>query len=163
VGKHSPNSFDKYFEIHARCLESLKASGVVCSETLEIQQLDCARLRMAGLIRCRGNLELKVDKLLKLERTPKGQMIQAVKYSYNLRFFNGGNIFRYDNAHVHAYLGHQSPFHVHRFNPMGLQLSGSPIELPDEEDWPTLTEVLEEADEFYWAHVYSVATPSLEL
>lgn len=163
VGKHSPNSYEKYFEIHARCLESLKASGVVCNETLEIDQLDCARLRIKGFVYCRGGLELKVDKILKVEKTSRGQTIQAVKYSYNLRFSNGGNIFRYDNAHVHSYLGHKSPFHVHRFNPMGVQLPNSPTEVPSEEDWPTLTEVIEEADSYYWTHLYSTVVPSLEL
>lgn len=154
MGKHSLNSYEKYFEIHVRCLESLKASGVVCSETLEIEQLDCSRLRMKGFVYCRGGLELRVDKTLKSENTPKGLSIQAVKYCYHLRFINGANIFRYDNAHPHP--GHKTAFHVHRYDPMGVEIPGSPIEIPNEDEWPTLGEVLEETDKFYWENVYSV-------
>lgn len=163
MGKHSPIPYEKYFAIHARCLEDLKSSGVIRKENLKTDQLENCLFKMRGEVLCRGNLLLKVGKTLRAERTISGIItIQAIKYEYNLRFVNGSNVFRYDNAHPHTYLGHTSAFHVHRFNPLGHEQPGSPFEIANEEDWPTLTEVLQEVDEYYWSNLFSPSNINFE-
>lgn len=104
---------------------------------------------------------MSVNKVLKSSTVSGVHSVQTVKYSYHLTDENGIDIFRYDNAHVHSHLGHQSPYHVHRFDATGKEFSGSPYEIPDIEDWPTLSEALEQADRHYWER-YSLTPPSLE-
>ena len=148
--KHSPTRFNTYFEIHTRCLEQLKTSGVVIFEGLELEPFGGGFLRMSGLIHCRGNLILTVDKVLRLQQTEEVVTVQTYKYAYNLSLAGQGNIFRYDNAHRHP--GHLIEHHLHRFDPPDIEITGSPFETG--EDWPTLTEVLLEADQYYWENIY---------
>jgi len=150
VGKHSPTRYTTYFETHARCMEKLKASGVVVFDGLELIQLDDGRLKIEGVVQCRGNLILSVYKALRLERTNTIPTVQTVRYSYNLSVAGQGNIFRYDDAHTHP--GHSSKHHVHRFDPPGIENINSPFETG--EDWPTLTEVLQEVDQYFWEKIF---------
>ncbi len=149
MGKHSPTRSTTYFETHARCMDKLKASGVVVFDGLELIQLDDGRLQMEGVVHCRGNLILSVYKVLRLERSGEILTVQTVRYSYNLSLAGQGNIFRYDNAHIHP--GHSSEHHLHRFNPPDKEIIGSPFEIG--EDWPTLTEVIQEADQYFWENI----------
>lgn len=108
-------------------------------------------LKMYGRIFIRDTLILTVNKIMK-ERESKGLIfVKSIKYSYNLSTIDDKNVFRYDNVHVHAYLGHISEFHVHKYDVnTGQELAGSPIEVLNLEDWPTLGEVILEADRHYW-------------
>lgn len=150
MAKHSPTRYNTYFETHARCMEQLKASGVVLYDGLELEPFGSGFLKISGIINCRGNLVLTVDKILKLQQNEGVIVVQTYKYAYNLSLAGQGNIFRYDNAHKHP--GHQIEHHLHRFEPPGREVVGSPFETG--EDWPTLTEVLREADLYYWENIF---------
>jgi len=162
LGKHSATRSSTYFSTHVRCLEGLKNSGLVTSETLAVTRLEQGNLRLQGRVICRGGFILTVNKILKASKSQGVEFVQAVKYSYHLTDSQGKDIFRYDNAHAHEHLGHQSSYHVHRFDSEGNEFAGSPYEIPDLQDWPTLSEVLGQADCHYWDQ-YSLTPPSLEL
>jgi len=67
--------------------------------------------------------------------------------------FEEMNIFRYDNAHPdYLHEGHNTPHHFHRFDPPGTEVSGSPFEI--DSNWPTLGEVIQQADLYYWEYIY---------
>lgn len=132
------------------------------SEDLTLNTLEQGNLRLQGRIICRGGFKLTVNKTLKVSELQGVEFVQTIKYSYHLINHADINVFRYDNAHVHAYLGHRSAYHVHRFESDGKECSGSPYEIPDLQNWPTLSEVLEQADRHFWDR-YPLTPPSLEL
>ncbi|MBN8564533.1 MAG: hypothetical protein J0L70_28785 [Leptolyngbya sp. UWPOB_LEPTO1] len=124
------------------------------SETLNLIRLEQGNFRIKGRVICRGGLELTVNKTLKASKLNSIQFVETVKYSYHLTTSDERDVFRYDNAHVHFYLGHRSEFHVHRFDEDGNEKHQSPYEIFDLEEWPTLAEVIQEADKFYWDSLY---------
>jgi len=69
------------------------------------------------------------------------------RYSY-VCFIAGqskSDTFRYDNFHADKpHAGHASSHHVHRFDPPGREVLGSPFHLADE-DRPLMSEIILEA------------------
>ncbi|MEM7771398.1 MAG: DUF6516 family protein [Cyanobacteria bacterium P01_A01_bin.37] len=151
MGKHSPTRRTTYFTTHARYLEQLTASGIVTGDNLTTQNIGYGCLQMLGRLRIRNRLILTVNKILKPIEQENVISVQSIRYAYNLSFEEGGNIFRYDNAHPHTHLGHTTAFHIHRYDLLTKkEIIGSPFEISDLENWPTLGEVIQEADNLYW-------------
>ncbi len=74
-------------------------------------------------------------------------MVQTVTYSYNVSIRNQSNIFRYDN--LHRFRGHPDNHHKHLYDwQTGEQLAESP-EPVGVEGWPSLTDVILEAQKWY--------------
>jgi hypothetical protein len=81
-------------------------------------------------------------------------LVQTVWYSYNVSVRNHFNTFRYDNQDddFSFRLDHQDAHHKHVFDwQTGNELSDSPIWVGAEK-WPLLSQVLEEAEAWYWEH-----------
>jgi hypothetical protein len=70
-------------------------------------------------------------------------------------------IFRYDNFHTDwLYPGHQDEHHKHLFDwKVGEQMEDSPIWIGAEK-WPTLSDVINEAGDWYDAHYHELDYPN---
>jgi len=96
-------------------------------------QFGANRKRIQGLIRCKGNTYLKVDKTFQI--LPNGK-VETIRYAYHggVSFPENRAIFRFDNAHgVHE---------QHIFDPVTGAELGPPRELTRDE-WPHLNECLD--------------------
>ena len=142
-----------YFKAHASCLEQLKTAGKIVSESLELEWIQADIRKMSGNIICRGNLNLEVRKILKYKIIEDFKYVRTQKYSYNLSLPGQGCIFRYDNVHPHP--NHPNSYHIHRYNPPDHEITGSPFPVENPDDWPTLFQVVVEADKYYWDEIYS--------
>jgi hypothetical protein len=84
-----------------------------------------------------------VHKIIQVLPQPKGEpLVQTVDYSYNARVRGLGNIFRYDFPHS----DHNRFHHVHRFD----AFADHEQETVQECEWPTLGQVLEELERWYY-------------
>lgn len=68
-------------------------------------------------------------------------------YTYNVTLRGVGNIFRYDGPHP----SHQSFHHVHRYDVLGD--GGQEVSRLEEDETPTLGEVIDEAENWYYEHL----------
>jgi len=91
-------------------------------------------------IPCDGGVRLTIHKLAEIRKKQGRKIARTITYSYNASSPQG-NIFRYDNAHIHP--GHTTKHHKHVFNGTGHQIAGSPFHI-GEEGWPNMHEVIEE-------------------
>lgn len=83
--------------------------------------------------------------------------VQTYQYRYNAFVRSQHNILRYDNTHT--YPGHADPHHKHTYDPdTGARLPDSPHWI-GQDDWPTLGEVIEEVERWYWEHRAKLDNP----
>ena len=168
MGKHSPNHFRRYIEIHETIIEQFKAKDFIGDETLEFIPMGRSH-NLIGEIGCRGNIVIKVDKLIDVIRgSGVNALVQTRWYAYNVFVRNRFNLFRYDNQDGDFLRsGHKDAHHKHIF------VWGTREELPDspiwvgEDSWPTLGEVIQEAEDLYWSNQdkleYPDSYPDLDL
>ena len=115
-------------------------------------------LLLHGRIHCKGGLQIDVNKRLRLGDESGHDTVQTVAYSYNVSLQNLGNIFRYDSPHP----THNREHHVHRYDVLNGDTEGT-VEMDYREDeWPTLREVVDEAAEWYYAHLRDLIEAGLE-
>lgn len=170
--KHRPNRLESYLSIHHTVLQKFYNNGFVGSDDIRIDRRLLGVL-MGGCIFCRGGIRITVEKLLQFcdEATYPG-CVATSWYAYNVSLESTGNIFRYDNQDQEPWRsGHGDIHHCHRFDwRTGEEISGSPFWVGVHR-WPTLGEVIEEAQSWYWEHrqdlpnpdEYARSAPSLEL
>ncbi len=145
--RHGWNSLDHYLTIHHAQLKRL-GEFFVEDDCLQIQLTDEGTLRIEGLIWCKDDIFLDVNKTLEINER---NQVRTVYYKYHAGIQLDGetkSIFRYDNAHVYTKEGHADAHHKHCYNHM----SGEEIRPPEwigHDRWPTLTEVLEELHEWW--------------
>lgn len=155
-GKHGPNRFSSYVQIHETVMEKFLRAGFVRSENLSFSDLGNGLIELAGTIECAGDIYITVKKLIQVvEGDGPNALVQTTDYGYNAVLRGVGNILRYDSPHE----THNREHHVHRFDPVGKELPESPFFLPDEEDRPTLGEFIAEVEAWY----YENADESLRL
>lgn len=142
--KHAARRLSTYLATHATVMGHMRDEGFVASDTLTIQPYG-DDLLMQGEIACQGEIIVTVLKLLTFSGS---DMIHTTRYAYNVRVFGMGNIFRYDNSHVHA--GHPDAHHKDEF------LFPTEQRLPSQwigiDLWPTLGEVIREAQQWHAAN-----------
>jgi hypothetical protein len=100
------------------------------------------RLRMTGLIRCKGHTYLNVTKTIAVLQDG---WVETIEYAYHggVSFPENRNIFRFDNAHgVHE---------QHVFDPVTGEEQGLPRKLTREE-WPHLSECLDLLEAWCFAY-----------
>jgi hypothetical protein len=148
-GKHAPNKLSSYVQIHETVMEQFLRAGFVRSENLSFADLGNGLIELSGTIECAGDIYIVVKKLIAvLEGDGPNAIVQTIYYDYNAVLRNAGNILRYDSPHE----THNREHHVHRFDPVGHEVSGSPFFLRDENDRPTLGEVISEVEAWYYDH-----------
>lgn len=157
--KHGPNVLSKYIEIHETVMDRYVRDGFVEFNGVNFESLGAGIILVEGAISCEGGLLCRVEKTLQVvvggdESDP---LVQTVKYAYNVSLSGYGNLFRYDNVHVHA--GHHGPNHRHGFD------FGTRAETVTETraEWPTLGEVLEEMRQWHWDHLNRPVTGSVSI
>jgi hypothetical protein len=154
--RHRPIDFGSYRRNHDGHMEGLRNSGFVHADNLEFKQRPNS-VTLEGEIACLGNIVVSVYKTLEvlggqgLEAT-----VQTVAYAYNVRIHNQHNIFRYDNLHPIKDFPdnhHKDPYDWRT----GERL---PSEWVGQRDWPTLADVLWEAQRWYYEHMNELDNPS---
>jgi Family of unknown function (DUF6516) len=134
-------------------MEKFKASRFVGAETLAFSNDLPGVITLEGEIACRGNILVTVEKYLRiLGGDGDNAMVQTFQYSYNVSVRNEGNIFRYDNSHDRP--GHADRHHKHEFDE-----NGEKIIWIGYQSWPTLGQVLQETQEWYWLNCESLELP----
>jgi hypothetical protein len=153
--KHTATRFDTYVDAHEGNMEKLRGSEFVAADTLFFEELPgTAGIFLSGEVACEGGIVVSVEKFLDvLEGDGPAALVQTEWYSYNVFVRGWHNVLRYDNQHPqHLYPGHQDPHHKHVFDwRSGEEREDSPTWIGAEE-WPTLSEVIREAEGWYWGN-----------
>jgi hypothetical protein len=96
-----------------------------------------------GVLFCAQGIEIHVHKLQDVKVENGSHIVRTTEYSYQVLRRDDEDtvlqLFRYDNAHAHA--GDPTPHHKHTFRP-----NGEEVITHVGEDWPTLAQVIEEAE-----------------
>jgi hypothetical protein len=130
-------------------MHQMRSKGFVGADTLELRDVGAGVLRMRGEIACSGGLVVDVRKFLEvLDGEGQDARVQTFEYKYNAFVRGGHNVLRYDNTH--PYPGHADAHHKHVYDrETGRQVPGSPFWIGADR-WPTLGEVLDELERWYW-------------
>lgn len=155
---HGPNRFSNYLDIHNNIMEQyLRSEDFVLEDTLEVNPVPSQTepgFLMEGEIGCLGCIVITVEKFLTVVDGPEEDpMVQTEWYSYNVSVRGWSTVFRYDNQHPeYLHPGHKDRHHKHEYDlETGEEAAGSPI-WTGADRWPHLSEVMEEAREWYWNH-----------
>lgn len=151
--KHRPQRTNGYLNVHWSTIESFVDTGFVTDSTVAFVPLGRNLAFLAGEIGCCGKLVLTVFKRLGyVDEDPEhhNPLIQCRHYAYNLHLEGGGNIFRYDNQHVHG--SHPDEHHCHHFAwPSFEELPNSPVWV-GADGWPHIGTILEDARRWHENH-----------
>lgn len=147
--RHSPNRFSSYYETHQTILNQFIARDFVGRQNLMFNKYS-KLFHCKGEIGCLGEIVISVDKIIAIVDF-SDESVQTKRYAYNASIRGRGKIFRYDNQHSHHLRpGHLDPHHKHSFNwETNLEEPNSPVWV-GESGWPTLGQVLQEAEDWYW-------------
>lgn len=136
--RHDPRSLEEYLQI---ALSVADDDPFVIDHNLNIE-ISPEGGRISGEMFCHGDIVVDVDKYFKITTVTGEKFAHTVKYSYHARYQGGASILRYDNAKHHD--AHPTPHHKHNFT-KGLD------ELTHVgDDWPLLSDVLDELREMVW-------------
>ena len=146
--KHGPNRFASYRVIHETVMQQFLRSGFVISEDLSFEPINGV-IWLEGTIVCLGNIYIDVSKKIRiLSGEGADTIVQTETYSYNAVLANVGNILRYDSPHH----DHNQEHHVHRYDVLNDDKEGRLEFIYDEEQRPTLGEVIREVQEWFYEH-----------
>lgn len=124
-------------------------AGFVRSENLSFNDLGDGFIVLEGVIECAGNIYIEVYKRIEiLDGDGANALVQTIDYSYNTSVAGIGNILRYDSPHP----DHNKEHHVHRFDIASKEEIGVDF-IPNEEDRPTLGEIVSEIETWYYDNV----------
>ena len=153
--RHGPNRLGNYLQIHQTVLEHKKVLGAVDEDSyLEEDDSHSGRFLFDGELYLRERaLKLTVTKALKfLDEHPADPLVQTEWYSYNVSIVGHGNVFRYCSPHEDDGAPHHEHHHRHQYDPFGPNSRDNEVTIIDGGDWPLLSEVIEEADEWFLAN-----------
>jgi len=138
-------------------MEGLRASGFVNGDNL-ITEVGPYRVTIEGEIACLGGIVVNVLKTLEVLRGEGlDAVVQTVTYAYNASVRNGFNVFRYDN--LHRFKGHPDSHHKHTYDWLtGEEVAETP-EPVGAEGWPSLTDVIVEAQKWHGDHYDELENP----
>lgn len=139
-------------------MEGLRASGFVDGDNL-LTEIGTHTVTITGNIGCLGGIVISVLKTLdRLGGKGQDAIVQTVTYAYNVSIRGQHNIFRYDNLHdIKGYPDrHHKDLYDWRTNKRLLE---SP-EWIGAERWPTLTDVICEARNWYYNHEHELEAPN---
>jgi hypothetical protein len=146
--KHGPNRRANYERVHDTVIQQFLRGGFVLSEDLRFEEVaGRGYLVLRGEVRCSGGIVLEVEKRIKiLDGDGPYAMVQTVQYRYHAYSSGRGNLFRYCGPHD------DRPYHhVHRYDVFNTWSEASIEEITDEDEIPTLGEVLGELREMYYS------------
>ena len=164
ASRHKPNRFAPYIEIHNTVIDRFTERRFIGFNSIEFKLLRDA-ITCKGQLGCSGQIIRKVDKFLDvLDHDDNGNLwVQTKWYAYNVSVQGYGNIFRYDNQDEdYGFRNeHQDPHHKHSFDwKTDEELLGSPHWIGSE-NWPTLGDVIQETQDWYWNNQSLLSYPDL--
>lgn len=154
--KHGPNRFDNYQSVHETVMQQLIKNGFVVLDGT-VFSAGAGFILLEGRVECLGNIVVDVRKTIQvLSGDGPAALVQTRSYSYNVLIRGRGNLFRYDSPDLvptSATVEHHKYHHKHVYSlePLGRQVQVVLIE--NEDDIPTLGEVLREAEAWYYDHI----------
>jgi hypothetical protein len=155
MGKHGPNSLENYKEVHNKRIRQALDGGFLVSDGLKFDALGNGVIILEGVLECVGGLTVDVLKTIHiLSGSGPTARVQTETYSYNASLRGVGNVFRYDSPHPH-YPKH----HVHRYDVLNRDTKGSVKAIEDEEDRPTLGDVIDELRDWYYDNYDKLEAP----
>lgn len=150
--RHGPNRLQNYLRVHGNVMGQMIYNGEVDEDALELPNGASGELLIDGEIWLRDRvLKVTVTKTLEVldDSEPGNPVVQTSSYSYNVSIVGHGNLFRYCSPHEDGMgIPHHAHHHRHQYDPFGPNPDHSEVEIRGE-DWPTLQEVIVEADEWY--------------
>jgi len=159
AGKHAPLDLAKYLDIHGKAMRELERKGCVAPDGGKDLTIDLAAggYLMSGRIHCVRGVKIDVTKLLAVRSYQDDRpVVQTTSYTYHTSIDGIGNVFRYCDPHATPSHPDHKPFHhKHTFDALGDGAEGEVSEV-DEEERPTLAEVIEEACEWYYDHADAI-------
>lgn len=148
-GKHAPTRFSQYIKAHDNVLGQFVREGFVAEDHgLEFEAVP-GGLLLEGRLECEGGIRIDVTKLVAYVIEDTDPLVETRRYRYHVTLRGAGNVFRYDSPHE----THNREHHVHRYDLLDGDRRGEVTFLHDEEEVPTLGEVIEEARQWYWANL----------
>jgi hypothetical protein len=130
---------------HLRHRQALDG-GFLVFNGLKFDALGNGTIILEGVLECVGDLAIDVLKTIHiLSGSGPTARVQTETYSYNASLRGIGNVFRYDSPHPH-YPKH----HVHRYDALTRDTRGYVEDIEDEENRPTLGDVLDELRDWYY-------------
>lgn len=124
------------------------AEGFITSHTIGFAAAANGYIAIAGEIRCLGGLTITVDKTLAvLDGEGPGAMVHTTAFSYHVQADGRGPVLRYCGPHTH-----RPHNHVHRFDYLATWDEVQVVPIPEINDVPTLSDVLEEVRDLYWSN-----------
>lgn len=156
--RHGPNRLLDYLTTHETVVRRFEDDGLVEEDGLEFVPAAEGRYLFQGYILLRDRrLKVTVTKLLETvgSGNPDDPMVQTVAYSYNVSIIGHGNVFRYCSPHDENDdpIDHHRQHHRHQYDPLGSDRLRSTVSLITDGDWPTLGQVVQEADAWYLENI----------
>lgn len=143
-GKHGPNRLSNYIQVHESCMADLLDQGFVVLDDCQFAFFPNTVV-LEGKIDCLDEVTLAVSKQLGiLQGLGATAMVQTRSFRYQAWVRGRHNIFRYDSAH-----GHRPYAHRHAYDTFGSGEETDIVRLANEEDIPTLTEVIHELQDWH--------------
>jgi len=135
-------------------MRNLMEQGFVLEDGLTFEYLSELNVFvLTGEIRCLGGIEVTVKKeIAVLAGEGPTALVQTTKYSYHCHIGGGPNILRYDSP-----VAHRDFHHKHLFDTFGDNSETEILHLDTEESVPTLHEVLQELQAWYWENHEKIA------
>jgi len=160
--RHGPNRLLNYLEIHETVIRRFENDGRVVEDGLEFMSAANGQYMFDGHIILRDRqLEVTVTKVLEtVDATDlSNPTVQTIAYSYNVSIIGHGNVFRYCSPHDENddHIDHHKQHHRHQYDPFGADRFKNQVTLITNGDWPTLGQVIQEADDWYLTHLDRLA------
>lgn len=150
--RHGPNRLQSYLDIHTTVMAQMLYAGQVEEDGLELPNGASGALVFDGELLLRDRrLKVTVTKVLEVldDTDPSNPLVQTSMYSYNVSLVGYGNVFRYCSPHEDGSgIPHHEHHHRHQYDPFGAEPDSYEVSFGGD-DWPTLQEVISEADEWY--------------
>ena len=137
AGKDGPNRLANYLHVHRSCMADFLSEGFVVRDDCGTTLLP-KHVLLEGPILCVDNITLDVWKEVGVVRgRGPTATVQTRAFRYHAWVRGNHNIFRYDSPHEH-----RPNAHKHVYDTFGSGGESELIELAQEDDVPTLAEVL---------------------
>lgn len=150
--RFAPRRLRRYLREVDEAIEQAARSRFYVSHDLRYRTEPDA-IVLAGTIQCEGGIRVEVSERLRVLREStwlrrkNNPLVELTAYENNAVLLNRGTIFRYNSPHE----DHNQLHHVHRVDVLGTgEKTISPL---GEADVPTLRQLVNEAQEWYWTHL----------
>ena len=144
---HAPTRLSTYQAVHQNCMQSVRKGGFVHHDTLRFEVLP-NEFVLSGEIACLGQIVIQVEKHLAIIGGDYDDpLVQTIQYRYNASVRGWDTFLRNDNSH--PYPGHPDDHHRHVED---LWTGEKLVEWVGEARWPTLTDFVNDVQDWYYAH-----------